>query len=117
MPGIQGMTAAAPRVGALRNNIWRSMRILRRFTITDLCRTAGAQRGNVRKFIKRLEIHGYVVQQGSYVKGRAGECRALRLVKDCGPNYPMRCDACGRPLGSPCGATPIKDQHGPHEHA
>jgi hypothetical protein len=102
MPGIKGMTAAAPRSLALRNKIWRSMRILRRFTIPDLCRTAGAKRTNVRKFVKRLEVHGYVAQLGGYVSGRAGVFRGLRLVKDVGPVYPMRCELCGRPLGSPC---------------
>jgi hypothetical protein len=102
MPGTKGMTAQMPRAGALRNKIWQSMRILRRFTIADLCRTSGAKRTNVRKFIKRLEIHGYVAQHGAYTSGRAGVFRGLRLVKDTGPQYPMRCDVCGRPLGAPC---------------
>ncbi|MBI4928161.1 MAG: hypothetical protein HY835_10375 [Anaerolineae bacterium] len=106
MPGIKGMTAAEPRQGALRNRIWQSMRILRRFTIIDLARTAGATRGNVRKFVKRLEVHGYVAQEGGYVGGRAGEFRGLRLVKDVGPQYPTRCETCGRPLGSECGGQP-----------
>ena len=102
MPGIKGMTAAAPRKKAQRNKIWQSMRILRRFSISDLCRTAGAKRTNVRKFVKRLEVHGYVAQQGNFTGGRAGIFRGLRLVKDTGPVYPMRCELCGRPLGSPC---------------
>ena len=102
MPGIKGMTAGAPREGALRNKIWQSMRILRRFCIADLCRTAGATRGNVRKFVKRLEIHGYIAQDGTYVGGRAGEFRPLRLVRDTGPHYPMRCQHCGRHLGDAC---------------
>ncbi len=101
MPGVKGMSAAIPRRG-LRRNIWRSMRILRTFTIADLCRTAGARRENVRKFVKRLEIHGYVVQQGEFISGRPGVYRGLRLVKDIGPQYPTRCERCGRPLGSPC---------------
>lgn len=102
MPGIKGMTQAVPRTGALRNNIWRSMRILRRFTLTDLCRTTGGKRSNVRKFVKRLEAHGYIVQHGPWTSGRAGVCRGLRLVKDGGPQYPMRCEVCGNPLGAPC---------------
>jgi len=106
MPGIKGMTAAAPRQGTLRHNIWRSMRILRQFTVADLCRTSGAGRNNVRKFVKRLEVHGYVTQLGDYTSGRPGVYRGLRLVKDIGPNYPMRCERCGRPLGEPC----IKNQ-------
>jgi hypothetical protein len=108
MPGIKGMTATAPRQGALRNKIWTSIRILRRFTIIDLARTTGASRGNVRKFIKRLEVHGYVVQATGYVGGRVGEYRGLRLVKDVGPQYPTRCERCGLPLGGPC-TTEVKE--------
>ncbi len=102
MPGIKGMTPSAPPQTALRNKIWQSMRIMRRFTIADLCRTAGAKRGNVRKFVKRLECHGYVEQIGNWSPGRVGVFRGLRLVKDIGPKYPMRCNTCGRPLGSAC---------------
>jgi DNA-binding IclR family transcriptional regulator len=102
MPGIKGMTPAEPNKRALRNKIWQSMRIMRRFTLADLCRTSGAKRTNVRKFVKRLEVHGYVVQQGHYVGGRVGVFRGLRLVKNTGPTYPMRCTSCGRPLGAPC---------------
>lgn len=102
MPGIKGMSHTTPRPGAVRNKVWQSMRILRRFTISDLCRTSGASRVNVRKFINRLEAHGYVTQQGDYTGGRAGVFRGLRLVKDIGPHYPTRCDKCGRPLGQPC---------------
>ena len=111
MPGIKGMTAAAPRAGALRTKIWQSMRILRRFTQADLCRTTGASRSNVRKFVKRLEIHGYVTQQGTWVSGRAGVYRGLRLVKDSGPVYPVRCEVCGRPLGAPCHGESEENSH------
>ena len=102
MPGIKGMTPSIPNAGTLRGKIWQSMRILRRFTVADLCRTTGAKRSNVRKFIKRLEAHGYVMQQGVFTGGRAGEFRGLRLVKDIGPAHPMRCDTCGRSLNEPC---------------
>jgi hypothetical protein len=102
MPGIKGMTHAAPNKRALRNKIWQSMRILRRFTLADLSRTSGATRTNVRKFVKRLEAHGYVVQHGPYVRGRAGIYRGLRLVKDTGPFYPLRCNTCGRSMSEPC---------------
>ena len=102
MSGIKGMVHAAPKPGAVRNKVWQSMRILRRFTVSDLCRTSGAKRSNVRKFVKRLEVHGYIAQLGSYTSGRAGVFKGLRLVKDIGPHYPMRCDTCGRPLGQPC---------------
>ena len=82
MPGIKGMSHTTPNKRALRNKIWQSMRILRRFTLADLSRTSGATRTNVRKFVNRLEAHGYVVQQGDYTGGRPGVYRGLRLVKN-----------------------------------
>ena len=103
MAGKRGMTPAAPRRGAVRNKIWRSMRILRRFTTADLCRTSGASVENTRKFIRRLAAHGYVAPAGAYVGGRPGDGKGWRLVRDCGPHYPMRCEVCGRPLGELCG--------------
>ena len=102
MPGIKGMTPTIPNRGKVRGKVWQSMRILRRFTVADLCRTSGAKRSNVRKFVKRLEVHGYIAQQGSFAGGRPGVFRGLRLVKDTGPLHPMRCDICGRPLCDPC---------------
>jgi hypothetical protein len=112
MPGCKGMAYTAPRKNALRCKVWQSMRIMRRFTAAELCRTTGAQRNNVRKFIRQLERHGYVAQQGPYVGGRAGVFRGMRLVKDVGPNYPSRCETCGRPLSQPCES---KDQERVHE--
>ena len=102
MSGIKGMTPRSPKPTAVRRKVWQSMRIMRRFTITDLCRTSGAKRENVRKFVKRLETHGYIAQVGEYTKGRAGVFRGLRLVKDTGPDHPMHCDVCGRSLNQPC---------------
>jgi hypothetical protein len=102
MSGVKGMIQLAPKKNTLRRKIWQSMRILRRFTVGDLCRTTGAKRYNVRKFVKRLERHGYIVQVGEYRGGRIGAFRGLRLVKDIGPEYPVRCEVCGKGLGGPC---------------
>lgn len=102
MAGVKGMVSSAPRSNAIRRKIWQSMRIMRRFTAADLCRTTGAKRSNVRKFILLLEAHGYVAQVGVYTGGRPGSSRGLRLVKDVGPVYPVRCDVCGQPLSKPC---------------
>lgn len=97
------MTAAEPRANAVRNRIWKSIRILRAFTQPDLVRTSPpATIGNVRKFVKRLEIHGYVAKTGGYIGGQAGRYQGYRLVVDNGATYPVRCARCGNPLGSPC---------------
>ena len=102
MPGIKGMTVHKPRRTAVRRKVWQSMRILRRFTIPDLCRTSGASSSNIRKFIRRLAEHGYVAIQEPNVSGRTGSYHGWRLVKDTGPDYPMKCERCGRVLGEPC---------------
>lgn len=102
MAGIKGMIAKKQRENTTRRRIWQSMRIFRRFTLPDLCRTADANSSNTRKFLRRLVVHGYVQPIGGRVRGRAGSYQGWRLVHDIGPNYPMRCDKCGRPLGEAC---------------
>lgn len=103
MPGVKGMTNRRPRNNAIRITIWENMRILRKFTIPELCMTTGSKVNNTRKFIRRLAEHGYVAKMGRHVPGRAGSYQGWQVVKDPGPVYPMRCDECGRPLGEPCG--------------
>jgi hypothetical protein len=102
MPGYKGMVPDRARPGVMRLKVWQSMRILKRFTVADLCRTSGAKRNNARKFVQRLVAHGYVAVLPGFVSGRAGSYRSYRLVKDCGPNHPMRCERCGNALGAPC---------------
>ena len=102
MPGIKNMTDRRPRRSAVRRKVWQSMRILRRFTIPDLCRTSGATSNNVRKFIWRLAEHGYVTMHAPNVSGRTGSYHGWRLVKDTGPDYPMKCEHCGNVLGAAC---------------
>jgi hypothetical protein len=102
MPGKQGMVYSKPRKGAARQRIWQSMRILRRFTIPDLCKTASARPNNVKKFVRSLTIHGYVAKYGKYTSGRKGSYQQFRLVRDIGHSYPMKCDRCGNVLSAAC---------------
>lgn len=102
MAGKKGMIAGKPGRNSVRLKAWQSMRILRRFTIPDLCRTAGARTNNMRKFVRALARHGYVGKFGGYVSGRSGDYQAWRLIRDTGPDYPLRCERCGDPLGYPC---------------
>jgi hypothetical protein len=107
MPGVKGMVESKPRPAAVRNRIWKSIRILRRFTQPDLVRTSPpASIDNVRKFLKRLEVHGYVAKTGCFTGGRPGRYQSYRLVRDHGPTHPLRCERCGRPLCEKC--TPEK---------
>ena len=103
MPGKKGMIRKKYNNNSMRHKIWQSMRVLRRFTGPDLCRTSGAKNNNVMKFTRALEEHGYVAAFGGYVGGgRAGEYKGWRLVRDVGPDYPVYCDRCGNPLLKPC---------------
>lgn len=102
MPGRKGMFYSKPRRGAARHKIWQSMRILRRFTIPDLCKTARANENNVKKFVRSMTVHGYVAKQAGYVSGRKGAYQTFRLVRDVGPDYPLLCDKCGHKISEPC---------------
>jgi hypothetical protein len=102
MPGVKGMVYSRPRQRTVRRKIWQSMRILLRFTIPDLCRTACASQSNVKKFVRNLTIHGYVAKHGDYVSGRKGSYQEFRLVRNIGPDYPTVCDRCGGHIGGPC---------------
>ncbi|MDW7643412.1 MAG: hypothetical protein SCI25_00045 [Desulfuromonadales bacterium] len=99
MSGIKGMHHKTTRTNTLRRKVWQSMRIMRRFSIPDLCRTVpGAAYGNVRKFVSGLEKHGVIAKHGRYIGGRAGEYQIYRLVKDDGPEYPTVCPVCGQSM-------------------
>ena len=105
MSGKKGMIHKKINKNFMRYHIWQSMRVLRRFTIPDLCRTSGAGYNNVKKFLHVLRNHGYVAPFGKYIGGgRAGEYKGWRLVRDIGPDYPIHCDRCGNPLSKPCKA-------------
>lgn len=100
MAGVKGMRQTRARGHRIR--IWQSMRILRRFTVPDLCRTSMATRENTRKFVAGLMRHGYVAPERGYQTGYAGVYKAYRLVKDIGPDFPLTCSRCGRPLADKC---------------
>jgi len=101
MAGIEGQVQVNRRPGTARAKMWQSMRILRRFSIPDLCRTSGAGRENAKKFAAALERHGVVRRCASH-DGRPGVHNVWQLVRDTGPQYPARCEKCGGPLNGPC---------------
>ncbi|MFH2100220.1 MAG: hypothetical protein ABIJ95_11955 [Pseudomonadota bacterium] len=98
MAGVQGMKRTKSTNGTARRNVWRSMRILRRFTVPELCRTSKATRDNVWTYVRRLAAHGIVRQDGLFRGGRPGDCKNYRLVRDLGPEHPVCCEMCGRSL-------------------
>jgi hypothetical protein len=74
-----------------RVKIWRSMRMMRRFTISDLCATATASNHNVSVYLGALVSAGYVRKLKREVPKRGLEGHAIfALIKDTGPMAPKR---------------------------
>lgn len=72
---------------AMTQKLWRSMRVLRHFTSTDLQVTAEASRTVCNRYVKALLKHGYLQHRGFKRIGTA-KLRVLVLVKDTGPHAP-----------------------------
>jgi len=109
MAGKPGMLRTRANTGTAREALWKSMRILRRFTVPDLVRTLPdalvptsrqAALENARKFVRRLEHHGYLRKVGPRATGLPGVFQAYALVEDVGPTPPPHCARCGRPLSA-----------------
>lgn len=83
-----------------RHQIWQSLRILRRFTLPDVCRTipGGISYATVSAFITSLTRHGYLNKVPGYSPGRAGNYQIYILVRDVGPAHPIDCFRCKKPL-------------------
>ncbi len=78
------------RVVTLRQKMWKSIRIMKRFNIPDIIRTVPKTSYNgTAKYIGLLEKAGFVGKVGTYVSGRAGEYQGYVLLKDAGPIMPV----------------------------
>ena len=92
MPGKKGMKRRA-NTASVRQMLWRSMRILQRFTITGLMRTIPdghtVTYTNVLNYICRLIEGNYVAKEGIYKGGRAGSVQSYRLINNIGPTMPV----------------------------
>ncbi len=75
----------SPRV---RDRIWQSMRVLRRFTLPDLVATTGASRENAKKYVRGLVRAGYLRCLSPYARGRKGGHAVWMLARDTGPHAP-----------------------------
>lgn len=105
MPGVKGMVHSKTRDNVFRGKVWQSMRVKRRFTMPDLCRTSTEKYEqscyeNIKKWVKKLENHGYVEKTGPRTFRRVGEFQAYRLVRETGPVHPVTCDKCGKSLSA-----------------
>jgi len=90
MPGVKGMKRTPPRNSA-RQKMWQTIRIKRRFDIRDLLITVpGAKADNARKLLNLLEQEGYIARITGYVTGRGGVYQGYRLIRDSGPECPVK---------------------------
>lgn len=76
-------TATAQRE-QMRARIWRSMRVMRRFTIADLCATAEARPWFVANYAAGLIKHGYLLTSSA----KANRRQVCILARDTGPKPP-----------------------------
>lgn len=98
MPGVKGMIQRRQRRGCDRARMWASMRIMRRFTSPDICKTSGAKLDNARKYIKRLARHGFVVAVGPKATGQPGQFQAYQIIPPTTPDHPIVCPRCGKSI-------------------
>ena len=97
------MTTGVRRSNTSRDQIWNSIRILRRFTLSALVMTSDAGMSNCKKYIRQLVKHGVVAEIPGYVGGRAGDRKGYRLAID-SAKRPVSCAKCGRRITDPeCG--------------
>lgn len=88
MPRRNGDISKKVTVGNARYRMWRSMRILRRFTAPDLIATAAANRDNVARYVRGLVEDGYLKISTPKRDGIKGGHIVYVLARDTGPNPP-----------------------------
>jgi Fe2+ or Zn2+ uptake regulation protein len=103
MAGTKGMKHTKNRAGTLRARAWQSMRILRRFSVADLCRTVAidpleSDYQNLKKWVRMLFVHGVVSKEGRPLFRTAGDFQSYRLRRDSGPDHPLVCERCGQSI-------------------
>jgi hypothetical protein len=87
--GTVGMRKQAPQRGMqVRQRLWRSMRMLRQFSVPDLEATAEAERSHIGVFIRALVAAGYVQVEQPRQNGKRGGHAVYRLIRNTGPVAP-----------------------------
>ena len=93
MSGVQGMHRSAESRRTARDRIWQSMRILRRFALSDLAATAEAGTANCLKYASGLCACGVLSVVTPRATGKKGGHITFALVRDLGPKAPrLRAD-------------------------
>jgi len=93
MARTKGARTMSPQQNA-RYRAWRSMRMLRQFSVPDLMATAEIGQSNVGKYLQALNACGYLrIIKEKRDGSRGGHVRYM-LIKNTGPNQP-RCRSDG----------------------
>ena len=72
-----------------RARCWRAMRVLRTFTLPQLCMTADVHQNNAHHYVRALERAGFIRKSTPNVSGKPGSFATWRLVRDSGPDAPI----------------------------
>lgn len=87
--GKPGMRKQAPQRGLqARQRIWKSMRMLRQFTVADLEATAEAERSHIGHYLRALTAAQYVQCEQPVQSGKRGGHATYRLLRSTGPVAP-----------------------------
>lgn len=89
MPRTQGAIKTTRRKADARTRAWKSMRMLRQFTVGDLEMTADIRYDNARKYVLALVACRVCRLQRAHVNGKFGSVKKYALVKDLGPRAPI----------------------------
>jgi len=100
MSGKPGQIQRRPQRDTDRQRMWQSMRILRRFCLPDLARTAEVKIDNARKYVLALERHGFLVSSSAsdYTRGKRGVYKHWSIRRNPGPDHPLVCSRCGKSI-------------------
>ena len=88
MARLPGTRSIAVTVGNARQKMWRSMRILRRFTAAEIEATAEAGTSNVQRYVKALLRAGFLRIARPKREGVKGGHPVYQLARDSGPKPP-----------------------------
>jgi len=74
-------------MSAVRQKLWQSMRIMRRFTLPQLMATSGATESPTRAYVNALKRAGFLAVRRP-AQGMAGAYAVYQLLQDSGPQHP-----------------------------
>lgn len=89
MARTPGAFCKARQHGEARAKAWQAMRVMRRFTVTDLVTTSGIGEDNCSKYVRRLARAKFLRLSKARACGVPGSCHVWLLVRDSGPRAPI----------------------------